>query len=87
MKLILCKRCGDVVRLIHVRRECYCGCSSGVYRDQLNAEIEGPAVPIGISNSSLRKAVYNRPESGDGEMFEAFVIPVNCGSVNHGKAT
>ena len=79
MKLILCPECHDVVKLIQEEtRSCKCGKSSGKYRDELNAEISGKAIPLGFDNSELRKAVLNRRKTGRGIRFAAFVISHQC---------
>lgn len=80
MKLIYCKLCQDVVRLIKDHdRKCSCGKSGGQYLDNLNAEYFGDnAVPIGFSNPDFRIALRNRPKEGLGTRFEAFVIPEMC---------
>ena len=58
MKLFLCPLCEDVVRMIEGEmRYCKCGKSGGIYLDKTVAEIEGHAIPIGIANPSLVKAV------------------------------
>ena len=76
MKLFLCPTCGDVIRLREHARQCYCRESWGRYMaDGLHAEIGGKAIPLGFVNASLAAAVRNRPESGKGERFTAFVIP------------
>lgn len=80
MKLILCKNCQDVVRLIQDNeRFCHCGKCSGQYTDELNAWYKGKfAIPMGFANSSLVNAIYNQPNSGLGEIFSAFIIPEIC---------
>jgi hypothetical protein len=81
MKLVLCKDCGDIIRLISEEtRHCGCGKCSGRYKgDRLNAWYMGEsAVPLGIANISLSDAVINRPKSGAGEYFKAFVVPIKC---------
>ena len=81
MKLIYCKKCQDIVRLDTDPRKCGCGKSSGCYIDDLRAEIKGPCIPIGIDNRSFCVAVTRRPQSGLGSRFEAFVIPMECPTV------
>jgi len=82
MKLIFCRECRDIVKLTYDIRYCLCGKSSGHYlRDGLTAIISGEAVPIGISNNSFSQAIANRPEAGQGNPFEAFVIPRVCATV------
>jgi hypothetical protein len=81
MKLILCKKCQDVVRLIQEKkRSCECGTCSGQYTDELNAWYSGGdfVIPMGFANSSLIEAVYNQPDSGLGVDFVSFVIPKEC---------
>lgn len=80
MKLILCKNCQDVVRLIQEEeRFCKCRKCSGKYEDNLHAWYKGKfAIPLGFSNFSLTEAIYNQPENGWGEDFKAFVIPKEC---------
>jgi len=52
MKLIRCKHCNDVVRLIHTRwRICECGRSGGQYNEDLiTATVGGNCEVFGISN-------------------------------------
>lgn len=58
---------------------CRCTNSYGMYApDGLNALYGGQAVPLGFANSSLMFAINTQPESGDGQQFEAFVIPKQC---------
>lgn len=96
MKLLLCPECQDVRKLGKLRYTtcecskcvqlyatfCECGESWGYYRaDGLNAIVDGEAIPLGFLNSSLVDAIRNRPVSGDGSRFEAFVIPIVCDTV------
>lgn len=82
MKLILCPSCEDVVKLNVTGRFCECGHSWGRYLDDgISAEIGGEAIPLGFANSELRTALANRPKSGMGRTFAAFVIPVLCETV------
>lgn len=81
MKLLFCKACQDVFRLIDTERVCRCGATRGRYVDELNAVYTGTdAVPIGFANSSFVRAVRAQPieDSRGGERFDAFVIPVEC---------
>lgn len=83
MKLIFCRSCRDVVAL-YVNggdRKCMCGRASGRYTDGLNATISGDAIPLGFDNSSFMMALRHRPQRGVGQMFEAFVIPAECDTV------
>ena len=64
-------------------RTCRCGESSGQYTDRLNAWYSGESIPIGFANRSIELALQNQPESGQGERFEAFVIPKQCDTFKH----
>jgi len=83
MKLVMCLKCEDVVRLILDRpRWCECKLTGGIYRDGVNADVWGKdAFVLGFENRSLIKALKNRPDRGDGARFEAFVTPRECPSV------
>lgn len=81
MKLILCKKCQDVVRLVQSEeRACSCGTCSGRYTNELDAWYKGGVfvVPLGFDNWSLSTAVHEQPENGMGKIFRAFVIPKEC---------
>ncbi len=80
MKLILCPKCADIVRLrmSKTMQVCTCGQSKGRYTDNLNAEYSGKAIPLGIANSGLIEAIRARPDIGDGSTFEAWVMPKDC---------
>jgi hypothetical protein len=78
MKLIYCKLCSDIVGMNPNEdspRVCSCGESSGIYTDNKTLSICGPAIPIGIDNTTFRRAVFGRPKTGKGKTFVAFVIP------------
>ena len=77
MKLLYCPHCNDIIKLrSEARRTCWCGKSGGMYMpDGINAIIDGDAIPLGILNSALEVALKERPQSGIGTRFEAFVIP------------
>jgi hypothetical protein len=82
MKLILCPHCTDVRKLlVNTRTVCECGKSFGQYTDEINAEIGGDAIPLGLANASLALAIRNRPQSGMGKEFTAFVIPREVSSI------
>lgn len=53
MKLIFCRKCGDMVAMHKGLRSCQCGRSSGVYRGSQIVEVSGPCAVVGISDSSL----------------------------------
>ena len=78
MKLIFCPHCQDIVKLHRQVITCECGKSQGTYLNDLNAVYSGDAIPLGINSSSLADAIRNQPVSGNGERFEAFVVPGQC---------
>ena len=79
MKLLFCRNCEDVVRLVDSTRSCSCGWCKGKYIDEINAVYSGTfAVPLGVTNSSLTEAIANRPQSGLGSRLCTFVIPIEC---------
>mgnify|MGYP001558442003 CR=1 FL=1 len=75
MKLFYCPRCADLVRVQKYSRHCECGESWGVYYSSADAVFGGKAVPLGISNDSLEKAVAEIPDGFNGEVnsFSAWV--------------
>ncbi|MEM9809391.1 MAG: hypothetical protein AAF959_29430 [Cyanobacteria bacterium P01_D01_bin.56] len=82
MKLIFCPHCHDIRKLGYDCRYCSCGESWGYYQnDGINAVVGGKAIPLGIENSSLKRAIQGRPDQGIGSRIEAFVIPVECPTV------
>ena len=82
MKMLYCPKCHDVRKLQRKQVFCQCGGSSGWYkRDGLNAVVAGLAIPLGFQNTSFVEALKNQPEKGAGEVFEAFVIPSECPTI------
>lgn len=78
MKLIFCTECHDIVKLTLETRSCKCGLCSGKYLNDVVAEYSGPAVPLGIDNSSFAEALRTQPRWGMGRVFTGFVIPKVC---------
>lgn len=85
MKLVLCIKCEGIFILKRDLRQCHCGKSQGRYlEDNLTAEVSGEhAVPLAFSNDSFIEALRNRPESGMGSNFRAWVIPKQCPTVKN----
>ena len=84
MKLLYCNTCRDIVKLSRTTRTCQCGATGGHYKqDGLNAIYYGPAIPLGFANSSFRDARDNQPEFGMGTVYNAFVIPKVCPTMEH----
>jgi len=81
MKLIFCKSCHDIFSLRYDKRYCSCKKSYGYYIDNIEAKIGGNAIPVGFDNKSFLNAVIDRPTSGLGSRFEAFIIPHICNTI------
>lgn len=84
MKLLMCLECSDIFNLNKKTKSCGCSKTSGRCIDDLNAEIFGPCIAIGFSNSSFtnayaRQVIENKHASFDtcckGQEFTAFFIP------------
>jgi hypothetical protein len=74
MKLLFCKKCGDMFSLRLEHKECVCGKVGGRYLDELHANFYGvSAVPIGIDNSSLFARIY-----GDKDEFQDSYFGKDC---------
>lgn len=80
MKLVYCRKCKDLVRLIDAEpRTCRCGLVSGQYEAGNKASYSGAgAVPVGIHDGTFAEAVENQPEVGKGPVFRACVMPKTC---------
>ena len=79
MKLLLCTKCQDIVRLFKKRRRCKCGRVAGLYTDDDNVIYMGDkAIPISIDNTSLLQAIIEQPNEGEGKDFQATIPPINC---------
>ena len=84
MKLLYCNTCRDIVKLSRTTRTCQCGATGGHYKeDGLNAIYYGPAIPLGFANSEFHKALDGQPEFGMGTVYNAFVIPKVCPTMEH----
>ena len=80
MKLILCPKCDDVFKLSRTLKSCDCGYAKGRYLgDDLCAEINEGAVPIGMDNTTLAKGViaYCRGNKTMDCHVDAWVFKVN----------
>lgn len=82
MKLLYCKTCGDIIRLIRVPRTCMCTDCSGHYTDSIMAEVSGPCLIIGFHNPEFYDAVHaDLDKTKKGVEFLAFMIPNNAASI------
>jgi hypothetical protein len=84
MKLLFCKNCEDLYRLFPSEhfRFCKCGKTGGKYINDLDAvyfeKEEGIVVPLGLDNDKFHFAINHQRYEGQGNMFDAFVIPIKC---------
>ena len=77
MKLLLCAKCFDVISLREdVVRRCACDATGGRYVSIKTgeAEISGPAIPLGIDNNSLKYALQRHDHTKQAHWFEASVL-------------
>ena len=85
MKLIMCKKCGDVYSLSKETKTCTCGSSWGEYIDGINAKYGGESIMLGFSNSSFTRALREcQPNNVMGTEFTAFVIPESSPTIIKG---
>jgi hypothetical protein len=61
-KLIRCKKCEDIVRLVHTKwRKCECGKSGGQYNDDMiSATVGGECEVIGLRNDYFTKKQFSK---------------------------
>ncbi len=73
-KLIRCKKCEDIVRLVHTKwRKCECGESGGQYNDDLmSATVGGDCEVIGLRNDyfALKPFSKGRDKEGLGNIIQ-----------------
>lgn len=79
MKLLYCPTCDHAFSLSSdAERSCHCGNARGRYLTARDAYYLGElTVPLGFANWSFRRALKMHVDSGEGERFEAFVVPVH----------
>ncbi len=67
-KLIRCKKCEDIVRLVHTKwRKCECGKSGGQYNDDLmSATVGGDCEVIGLRNDYFAAKPFSKKRGEDG---------------------
>lgn len=61
MKLLYCPNCHDVFNLRPQLKTCSCGQVKGRYIDNVNAEVNGKGVSLGMGNGSFMVAVAHAP--------------------------
>ena len=69
-KLIRCKKCEDIVRLVHTKwRKCECGESGGQYNDDMiSATVGGDCEVIGIRNDNFAAKQFSKERSDEGDL-------------------
>jgi hypothetical protein len=88
MKLLHCSNCGDIFNLDLTKKSCRCGETWGYYQtDGVKAVVSAGrhTTAIGFTNPTFLYARINRPKSGMGERFTAFVMPEHCDNIFYSK--
>ena len=88
MKLLYCRKCGDLFNLSLSRKSCSCGEVSGKYTDDVNAVYKGiNAIPFCFGNHSFahaakKQVVQDKAEPNEfyGQRFESWICPANSTS-------
>ncbi|HEY5933941.1 MAG TPA: hypothetical protein VIU61_04885 [Kofleriaceae bacterium] len=79
MKLLLCRQCGDVIKMRPELRSCFCGASSGRYIDNETVEQTEGTISIALHNHDLGAAVDAFDHSPDAwhplMVFRAYINP------------
>ena len=84
MKLVYCPECQDLVRLFREDRRCKCGQSGGHYEPNgRDAVLWGQAIPFGLDNFELGRALQRRPDSGLGRQVSFFIIPKHSSRISY----
>lgn len=74
MKLMLCRTCGDVVKLHRSPRSCLCGAARGHYRDDdVTVEQTAGTLSLALHNHDLRAAV-DAYDQADAAWHPLFVV-------------
>lgn len=78
MKLLLCRACGDIVKIMGTRRPCRCGVSWAFYTDETEGEAQvtvgGQASVVAIPNSEFAQAVKTARQSDTSGEFIGVVL-------------
>lgn len=77
MKLLLCIRCQDIIRLFEEERVCKCGKVRGKYSNGKGIFSGDGAIPLLIKNNTLVRAIADQQDEGDGIVFDARVCPIH----------
>lgn len=90
MIILICSKCHEVTALTsRGRRSCPCGATHGsVKGDKMT--ISAAALPIGLANDSILRALADPPQEGEwGVPLEALILPLNRFTIEgkHGSDT
>lgn len=61
MKILACRKCGNLIILTTDRQCCPCGLSGGRYVNNLVVVVFGPAIVVAMSNSDIADAMGAKP--------------------------
>jgi hypothetical protein len=79
MKLLLCRKCADVILMRPELRACSCGAASGRYIDQETVVQTEDTISIALHNHDLRAAIEAFDQSPDAwhplMVFRAYINP------------
>jgi hypothetical protein len=79
MKLLLCRKCGDVILMRPELRACSCGAASGRYIDNETVVQTENTISIALHNHDLRAAIEAFDRSPDAwhplMVFRAYINP------------
>lgn len=64
MKLLVCRSCQDVIKVLWDWRPCRCGEAQARYIDDRIVEVTGTGIIMGVSNRDLEKSV----RAGEGKV-------------------
>jgi hypothetical protein len=89
MKLLLCPKCHDIIRLFSSTRWCQCKESWGRYElDGLRAVYSPNAIALGMDNFEVSQAVHvSRRTTRQGAVYSWFIIPEGANIRREGEAT
>lgn len=91
MKLMICLQCSEILQLDEeVEKACSCGKSKGLYIDNLNAKLTGPALAICLSNPKLVNAIFDELDQMEvgferfyGFRFDSWIGPLGSDSIEY----
>lgn len=82
MKLLFCRRCQDVFKIIKIKKVCMCGSSEANYENERLVNTSGPSIVVGVENRSFFDAASEVATVKVGVEFNACVMPNNSKTIN-----